>query len=252
MAFLLHDLQEKSERRTEMFLRDLKAFIGMAVVLSIAGPPAAQAAQRAVSEQQELVNGARVTFSRFRDDPDLTGFREHERDARGYLIVPRAWRVGLVFGGSGGRGVLVSRGRTGDWNGPSFYTLGTASFGLQAGVDVSDIVVLVMTQRGMNALLSPSVRLGMDASVAAGPVGAGAGRPARPDTDFLYYSRSKGFYGGVSLEGAMIRPADHWNAAYYGRPVSPRDILVRVSVRNPGSRGLLETIDGSFHVVARR
>jgi len=232
-----------------MSMRNLKALAALALVVTIAGPPAALAAPRAVSEQQELVNSARVTFSRL---GDLSEFREHEREARGYLIVPRAWRVGLIFGGSGGRGVLVTRGRTGEWNGPSFYTVGTASFGLQAGVDVSDIVVLVMTQRGMNALLSPSLRLGMDASVAAGPVGVGAGRPPRPDTDFIYYSRARGFYAGVSLEGARIRPDDHWNAAYYGRPVTPRDILVRASVRNPGSRSLLETVDVSARVVARR
>jgi SH3 domain-containing YSC84-like protein 1 len=235
-----------------MFMRNLRALAALALVVAIAGPAAALAAPRAVSEQQELVNAARVTFSRFGDDPDQTAFREHEREARGYLIVPRAWRVGLIFGGSGGRGVLVSRGRTGEWNGPSFYTVGTASFGLQAGVDVSDIVVLVMTQRGMNALLTPSVRLGMDASAAAGPVGVGVGRPPRPDTDFIYYSRAKGFYGGVSLQGARIRPDDRWNAAYYGRPVTPRDILVRGSVRNPGSRGLIETVDVSARVVARR
>jgi lipid-binding SYLF domain-containing protein len=235
-----------------MSMRNLKALAALAFVVAIAGPPAALAVPRAVSEQQELVNAARVTFSRFGDDPGQTAFREHERQALGYLIVPRAWRVGLIFGGSGGRGVLVSRGRTGEWNGPSFYTVGTASFGLQAGVDVSDIVVLVMTQRGMNALLTPSVRLGMDASAAAGPVGAGIGRPPRPDTDFIYYSRAKGFYGGVSLQGARIRPDDRWNAAYYGRPVSARDILVRGSVRRPGSRGLLETVDVSARVVARR
>lgn len=232
-----------------MFVRNLKALAALALVVAIAGPPAALAAPRAASAQQQLVDAARVTFSRF---GDLSGFREHEREARGYLIVPRAWRVGLIFGGSGGRGVLVSRGRTGEWNGPSFYTVGTASFGLQAGVDVSDIVVLVMTQRGMNALLSPTFKVGMDASAAAGPVGAGVGRPPRPDTDFIYYSRAKGFYGGVSLQGARIRPDDHWNTAYYGRPVTPRDILVHGSVRNPGSRGLTETVDVSARVVARR
>jgi len=235
-----------------MLMRNLKALAALALVVAIAGPAAALAAPRAVSEQQELVNAARATFSRFGDDPDLTGFRENERQALGYLIVPRAWRVGLIFGGSGGRGLLVSRGRTGDWNGPSFYTIGTASFGLQAGVDVSDVVVLVMTQRGMNALLTPSVRLGMDASVAAGPVGAGVGRPPRPDTDFIYYSRAKGFYGGVSLQGARIRPDDRWNASYYGKPVSARDILIRGSVRNPGARGLIDTVDVSARVVARR
>jgi lipid-binding SYLF domain-containing protein len=233
-----------------MFMRNLKAFAAVALALAVAGPAAAQTV-RVVTEQQELVNAARATFVRFRDDPDLEGFREHEREARGFLIVPNAVRVGLVFGGSGGRGVLVARGRTGDWNGPSFYKVGTASFGLQAGVDVSNVVVLVMTQRGMNALLSASVRPGIDASAAAGPVGVGAGRAPRPNADFVYYSRSKGFYGGVSLEGAMIRPDDHWNRAYYGRPVSPRDILVRGSVRNPGSNRLIETVD-SLRMAGRR
>jgi lipid-binding SYLF domain-containing protein len=233
-----------------MFMRNLRTFAAAALALAVAGPAAAQTI-RVVTEQQELVNAARATFVRFRDDPDLEGFREHEREARGFLIVPNAVRVGLVFGGSGGRGVLVARGQNGEWNGPSFYTVGTASFGLQAGVDVSNVVVLVMTRRGMNALLSPSMRFGMDASVAAGPVGVGAGRPARPDTDFIYYSRSKGFYGGLSLAGAMIRPDSEWNTAYYRSPVTPRDILVRGSLRTPGSKRLLEMLDNSLRVAAR-
>src|SRR5260221_1612602 len=169
----------------------------LALCDTFAGPPGARAAPRAVPEQRGLVNPPRATFRRL---GDLSEFREHEREARGYLIVPRAWRVGLIFGGSGGRGVLVTRGRTGEWNGPSFYTVGTASFGLQAGVDVSDIVVLVMTQRGMNALLSPSLRLGMDASVAAGPAGRRARRPPRPDTDFIYFKRAPGLLARVSLQ----------------------------------------------------
>jgi SH3 domain-containing YSC84-like protein 1 len=234
-----------------MFMRNLRAFAAAALALVIAAPAAAQTI-KVVTAQQELVNAARATFVRFRDDPDLEGFREREREARGFLIVPNAVRVGLVFGGSGGRGVLVARGQNGEWNGPAFYTVGTASFGLQAGVDVSNIVVLVMTRRGMNALLSPSMRLGMDASAAAGPVGVGAGRPARPDTDFIYYSRSKGFYGGLSLEGAMIRPDGEWNTAYYRSPVTPRGILVRGSTRTPGSRRLLETLDDSLRVAGRR
>jgi SH3 domain-containing YSC84-like protein 1 len=110
----------------------------------------------------------------------------------------------------------------------------------------------VMTQRGMNSLLSASVRGGVDASVAAGPVGIGAGRAPRPTADFIYYSRSKGLYGGATLEGAMIRPADGWNRAYYGRTVSPREILVSGSVRSPRSNALLETLDDTLRVVARR
>jgi len=237
-----------------MSLRNLKSFAAAMLVLALAvGPATAQAAPRAAaSEQQELVNEARATFVHFRDDPNLTGFREHEREARGFLIVPKAVRVGLVFGGSGGSAVLVARGK-GGWNGPSFYTIGTGSFGLQLGVDVSEVVVLVMTQRGMDSLLSASLRHGLDASVAAGPVGVGAGRAPGPTADFVYYSRSKGLYGGVSLQGAMIRPDADANAAYYGRPVSPRDILVRGSLRNARANALLETVDAdTLRVSARR
>jgi lipid-binding SYLF domain-containing protein len=230
-----------------MSLQHLKPFAALALVLAVTvGATSAQAAPRAAaSEQQELVNESRVTFGHFRDDPSLTWFREHEKDALGFLIISKAVRVGFVFGGSGGRGVLVAKGEAGDWNGPAFYTAGTASVGFQAGVDVSEIVVLVMTKKGLDSLLSASVKAGVDASVAAGPVGVGTGIAPKPDADFVYYSRSKGLYGGVSLEGAVIKPTDDWNKAYYGQIVSPIDILVRGSFRNPGAKRLLETVENA-------
>jgi SH3 domain-containing YSC84-like protein 1 len=238
-----------------MSSRSLKAVGALTVALATAValvPSSAQAAtRRALSEQQELVNRARATFARFRGDPGLTGFREHERDALAFLIIPKAVRVGLIFGGSGGPGVVVARnGRS--WNGPSFYSIGTASFGLQAGVDVSEIIVAVMTQRGVNALLSGSTRLGVDASVAAGPAGIGAGRAPRPTADFVYYSRAKGLYGGATLEGAVIRPNYEWNEAYYRGPASPSEILIAGSLRSTGSRRLLATVETSPRVAVVR
>ncbi len=230
-----------------MSLRNYKSVAALALVLAVAvGPPVAQAAPKAaVSEQQELVDESRVAFGHFRDDPSLTWFREHERQALGFLIVSKAVRVGFVFGGSGGRAVLVAKGDAGEWNGPSFYTVGTASVGFQAGVDVSEIVVLVMTKKGMDSLLSTTVKAGVDASFAAGPVGVGTGTAPKPDADFVYYSRSKGLYGGVSLQGAVIKPTDDWNKEYYGQIVSPIDIIVRGSFRNPGAKRLLETIENA-------
>jgi SH3 domain-containing YSC84-like protein 1 len=239
-----------------MSSRNLKAVGALAVAFAVAlalAPASAQAAtRRSLSEQQELVNRARATFARFREDPGLTGFREHEGDALAFLIIPRAVRVGLLFGGSGGPGVVVARnGRS--WNGPSFYSVGTASFGLQAGVDVSEIVVAVMTPRGLNTLLSGHTRLGVDASVAAGPAGIGAGRAPRPTADFVYYSRAKGLYGGATLEGAVIRPDSEWNAAYYRGTATPREILIAGSLRNTGSRRLLATVETpSLRVAVRR
>lgn len=237
-----------------MSSRNLKVagVLAVAVAVALTAAPAKAAARQTISEQQELVNRARATFTSFREDPGLTGFREHERDALAFLIIPKAVRVGLIFGGSGGPGVVVARnGRS--WNGPSFYSIGTASFGLQAGVDVSEIIVAVMTPRGLNALLSGSTRLGMDASVAAGPAGIGAGRAPRPTADFVYYTRAKGLYGGATLEGAMIRPNTEWNDAYYRGPASPREILIAGSLRNTGSRRLLATVEtASLRVAVRR
>ena len=236
-----------------MFSRKLSSIAVFALVLAVAALPATARAATSPSrsEQQALVNQARATFMRFREDPNLTGFREHERDARAFLIVPTAVRAGLIFGGSGGRAVVVARsGRA--WNGPSFYTVGTASVGLQAGVDVSEIVVVVMTQRGLDTLLSGSVKPGVDASIAAGPIGVGAGTAPKPNTDFVYYCRSKGLYAGVSFEGAVIKPNREWNRAYYGAPASPKDILVGGSFHNTGSRRLLETVENSLRTAGKR
>ena len=120
--------------------------------------------------------------------------------------------------------------QTGRWTGPAFYNVGAASVGFQAGIAVSETVTLVMTEKGMNSLLATSVKLGGDASVAAGPVGAGANSDVT--TDFVAFSRSKGVYGGLNLEGSVIDVADNWNRAYYGMAVLPPDILVRGTAHN--------------------
>lgn len=226
-----------------MSLPHLKWVLSWAAALAMTALPATAGtnSRKTLSEEQALVDAARATFVHFRDGLDMTGFREHERGARAVLIIPRAVRAGFILGGSGGPGVVLAK-RAGSWSDPSFYTLGTASLGLPIGVDVSEIVVFVMTPHGLNALLSPSTKAGMDASISAGPVGIGAGRAPWPDTDFVYYSRSKGFYGGLSLEGAVIRPDQESNQAYYGQFASPREILVQGSFHNRGSRRLIETM----------
>jgi lipid-binding SYLF domain-containing protein len=229
-----------------MSLNSLKAaatalFLGFAALVLA---PAASAGG-SVSEEQRLVNDARYTFRHFRDDANLASFREQERAALGFLIVPRAVRASFFLGGSGGRAVLVAKDDAGRWSGPSFYTVGTVSAGLQAGVDVSEVVVFVMTRRAMDSLLSSSVRLGVDASVAAGPVGVGTGRAAGADADFIYYTRSAGLFAGVSIASAILRIDDDWNRAYYQQSVTPSDIVVRGSCRNPLARPLLETVEES-------
>ena len=207
----------------------IRRWIGSLAVVSAVFASGSALAQ---SEQQQLVNASESTFSNFMRDPDMTWMQRHIAQAKGVLIAPQVVKAGWILGGSGGRAVLFARNdATGQWTGPAFYNVGAASVGFQAGIEVSETMTLVMTDKGMNSLLASSVRLGGDASVAAGPVGAGANSDIM--TDFVAFSRSKGVYGGLSLEGSVIDVADNWNRSYYGTGVLPPDILVRAAVHNP-------------------
>jgi SH3 domain-containing YSC84-like protein 1 len=195
----------------------------------------------AQSEQQQLVNSAEKTLSNFLRDPQMTWLQTHIGRAYGVLIAPQVVKAGFIFGGSGGRGVLIGRDSlSGKWKGPVFYTLATASVGFQAGIAASENITLVMTEKGLNTLLAPSVKLGGDASVAAGPVGAGAASDVT--TDFVAFARSKGVYGGVNLDGTVITANGDWNNAYYGKTVLPPDILVRGAATNKGANRLVAEV----------
>jgi lipid-binding SYLF domain-containing protein len=165
--------------------------------------------------------------------------QENFSRAKGLLIVPKVVKAGFVFGGSGGRGVLFIR-DAGKWNGPAFYTLGTASVGFQAGIQVSEVVMMVMTDKGVNSLLSTTMKLGGDASVAAGPVGVGA--QATIPEDIVAFARSKGLFGGLNFNGSVVKPADDWNAAYYDKDVLPPQILLQGQVHNEQAAKLLKAI----------
>lgn len=186
----------------------------------------------AATEQEQLVTKAETTFSNFESDPDMKWFRDNIGKAKAVLIAPEIVKAGFILGGSGGRGVLLARNaKTGKWVGPAFYTLATGSVGFQAGISVSEVVMLVMTEKGLNSLLSTSFKVGGDVSVAAGPVGAGA--KSNIAADLISYSRAKGIYGGLNLDGTVVSTNDEWNSAYYGKAVTPPDILIRQNVRNP-------------------
>jgi SH3 domain-containing YSC84-like protein 1 len=192
-------------------------------------------------EAQEHVQRAVTTLSHFMRDPNMTWVQQNISRARAVVIVPEVVRVGFIFGGSGGRAVMVARnGDSHKWVGPGFYTLATASIGFQAGVQVSEMLILVMTDKGLNSLLATSVKLGGDASVAAGPVGIGAAGDVT--SDMVVFSRSQGLYGGINLDGSVISVNDDWNAAYYHTAVTPVDIFIRASVKNPQATALLHAI----------
>ena len=206
-------------------------------------PGAAQAND--AREAAQLVGKARYTFQNFTAGKDGKPFRDLVKKAKGIYICPQMLRGAFVVGASGGSGVFVAKEpQTDTWLGPAFYTIGEVSFGLQAGGEASEIILLAMTERGANALLNSSVKLGADVTVAAGPYGRGAdASTANFSADILSFARSKGLYGGVSLKGAVVKVREGLNAAYYGKPsVTPTDILVRKNVSNPQARELLQTV----------
>jgi lipid-binding SYLF domain-containing protein len=194
----------------------------------------------AQGDQQVLVNQAQTTLSNFMRDPEMKWLQQNIHRAKAVLISPEIVKAGFIIGGSGGRGVLVARDGGGKWVGPAFYTLATASVGFQAGLAASEMVTLVMTDKGMNSLLSNSFKLGGDASIAAGPVGAGA--KSDVVADMIAFSRSKGVYGGLNLDGTVVSTNDDWNKAYFGKPVLPPDILIKASVSNKGAAPLIAAV----------
>lgn len=212
-------------------------------VLLITGGPAPAVADD-LQDTKQLVERARLSVESFTADPNMDGFRSLVKRAKGVYIAPQVFRGAFIFGVSGGSGVFLAHDeKDRRWNGPAFYTIGEASFGLQAGGDASEVILLVMTDRGVAAMQSNSVKLGGDVGIAVGPFGAGASAStANLSADIISYTRAKGLYAGISLEGAVVATRGALNKAYYGKDVSPTDILIRRAVTNPHSAGLIEEV----------
>lgn len=146
--------------------------------------------------------------------------------AKCVLVVPDLVKGGFVFGGKHGRGVATCRTENG-WSAPAFVSIGGGSWGLQIGVEDVDLVMLVMNDRGLQHLLSSKFELTGEGSVAAGPVGrhASAGTDWKMNTELLTYSRSKGVFAGLTLEGAVVEQDNDSTHAIYGRHMTFRNIL---------------------------
>jgi len=225
-------------KRFECIVRMMTcAFVACGITACSSMPPASDI------EAVRLVSEARIVLLNFMRDPNQTWIQQNLSNARGVLIAPRILRAGFIVGGSGGRALLVARdGRT--WAGPAFYDLLTASVGFQAGVDASEAVIVVMTDKGLNSLLSPSFKIGVDASIAVGPVGAGA--RSTVTADLVAFTRAKGLYGGVNLDGTVVNANAAWNEVFYGRPnVPPTDILIRKAVTNSEAVPLLTDLEAA-------
>jgi SH3 domain-containing YSC84-like protein 1 len=160
------------------------------------------------------------------------------------IVLPSVLKFAIGFGGSYGRGVMTCRSGKdfkGRWSAPSMMALEGGSFGLQLGGQATDFVLLVMNPRGANSILTSQVKLGGDIAAAAGPKGrdAAASTDVTLRAEILSYSRSRGLFAGISLEGSTLRPDNDGNKRLYGKGVTAKDIVINSKIRPPASAKLL-------------
>jgi SH3 domain-containing YSC84-like protein 1 len=212
--------------------------IGVAALVT---PLRAQADDKAKDESRLENSG--VVMKEILDIPDNIPQNLLDKAAC-VIVLPSVIKAAFVFGGSYGRGAMTCRSGDnfeGPWGAPTMMQMEGGSFGFQLGAQATDFVLLVMNPRGASAILNSKVKLGADASAAAGP----KGRDAEADTDVtmraevLTYSRARGLFAGISLEGSTLRPDNNANEEIYGKMVSAKDVALHGAVPIPPSAKVL-------------
>jgi lipid-binding SYLF domain-containing protein len=223
-----------NKKSCSLILTGALAFLGLSWV-----PSSSAKGKGEEQKENDRIQNAGTVVKEILDVPDDIP-QDLLAKARCVLVFPSVLKAAFVVGGSYGRGVMVCRTHrdfTGPWGAPAMMALEGGSIGLQIGGEATDFVILVMNNRGADSLLHSKVKLGVDAAIAAGP----KGRDAQADTDaamraeMLSYSRSRGVFAGVSLEGSTLRPDNDANHRLYGKDTSPSEIIAESKVQAPES-----------------
>jgi lipid-binding SYLF domain-containing protein len=191
----------------------------------------------AITEQEEMVQKAHISVQKIlQNDRIGASVKDALRQAKGVLIFPNLYKGALFFGAEGGSGVLMAKGSGNRWSYPAFYFMGSGSFGLQIGAQSAEVMLIIMTERGLNAILKQKVKLGADVNAAIGPygVGAKAGTTVNLGADILTYSINQGVFAGFSFMGAVIYPRSEFTAKYYGDNAAvAQSVVIDGRFRNP-------------------
>ena len=200
----------------------------------------------AQQDQQQTVNSALTTLERMKGDANFKDAIQPKLDqARAVVIVPALYKGGFIFGGQYGNGVLLAKSPDGSWGYPAFYTMEGGSFGLQIGLESTAVLFIVMSDKGLQAVLNNQFKFGADTGITVLVVGAGVGASTTSNlgADIYAYSLTGiGLYGGLSLEGTVLSARESWNAAYYGSNVASRAIVLDNSVSNPKADSLRDVL----------
>lgn len=233
-------------------MRNLVTAIILAALLTASAAwSAANEPQRvkAKNKQEERLVRANEVFLEMMNAPDKGIPEDLLSKAHCAGIIPGVKKVAIFsLGGRHGAGIVTCRTNNGRgaWGAPSAFSISGGSFGLQIGYSDTDFIFLIMNQSGVRKLLESKFTIGADANAAAGPIGrtAEAATDAQLTAEILTYSRSKGIFAGVSLEGAVLRPSPEDNRILYGRDISPKDLLMDSKVPPPAVAGpLLATLN---------
>ena len=206
--------------------------IVLAALLLVAAPALAQQQEQALVDRATLaVQEVMTAGDRPQDAQDFL------RRSRAVMVCPRIFRAGFIVGGEGGSCVLAGRDGGGSWSSPAFYSMGAGSIGLQAGIQDATVVIMIMSDRALQALLDSQFRLGADASVSFATLGAGiqGGTTTAAGADIVAVAKSRGLFAGMTLQGSVMTYLSDYVRNYYGRDVSARQIVIGMEVHNPGS-----------------
>lgn len=217
----------KLDRRTVLF----GTGAALAAPLVAAGPAQADA------KRQALVDSCLETARKVIGGKDLPDAARNMPDAKGVLIMPELVQGGFILGAAGGRGTLLARTGGKDWSPPAFYNMGSGSLGLQIGAKVSEVVFIIRTEKGLNAIIDNRFKFGAQGGVTLAAVGIGleGGSTSAGGADIVAFATSAGLFAGVSLEGSYLDPDNDWNALYYGSGANTKAIVLDRRFTNPGA-----------------
>jgi SH3 domain-containing YSC84-like protein 1 len=228
-----------------MRLRSLLGGLSGLLLLSACGTGQAQNQAERMQQQQQLVDRATLTAQDVLDWHQNGGSAQrYLARAKGVMICPSIFRMSFLLGGSGGGCVLLARDGAGGWSAPAFYSMGSGSLGLQAGIQDAEIMLFIMSRKGLTAIMDSQFKFGADASIAIATLGGGMEGAATPalTADIVAVEKTRGLFAGISLQGSALSSDSTGDRAYYGQPVGPEDILVAMRVNNPGADPLRSTL----------
>ncbi len=201
-------------------------------------------AAHAQSEQQALVDRATLAAQDMLNDRDGKDAQYVLKRARAVMICPQIFRAGFLLGGQGGSCVLVARDGAGSWSAPAFYGMGGGSIGFQAGVQDAEVMLLIMSDKGLSAVMDNQFKLGADATATFVDLGGGieGATTAALRADIVGFTRARGLYAGISISGSLLSSKSEWNQAYYGRLVAAQQIVISMEATNSGADPLRQVL----------